>query len=125
MISLRLTKLPIRLKKEMSIPTSGTISDPRLLQPLDKNMSNYKNHRKNEWKKRELLKYNHNDTVILFSGKRLNFPNLGSNFWKEGNLYADILEAASESYGKFVFSEMVKIFKYKFMLFFILLYSLY
>ena len=107
MISLRLTKLPIRLKKEMSIPTSGTLSDPRLRQPLNKNISNYKNHKKNEWKKREILKYNHNDTVILFSGKRLNFPNLASNFWKEGNLYADILEAASESYGKFVFSEMI------------------
>ena len=50
-----------------------------------------------------LAGYGPADTIVLFSGKRLNFGNIGHQFWEDGNMYADILEAASNSYGKYVF----------------------
>ena len=56
-----------------------------------------------EAKRAKLASYGPGDTIVLFSGKRLNFKNIGHQFWEHGDIYADILEAASKSYGKYVF----------------------
>ena len=93
-------------RQSVSLPTTDLSTDPRSLQRLDRNLTDRQKNR--EWKRKKILSYNENDTIVLFSGKRMNFPNLASNFLKSGNLYADILEAASASYGKFVFSEMIE-----------------
>jgi hypothetical protein len=64
-------------------------------------------YRKNklEEKKNHLNSYGPNDTIVLFSGKRMNFPGMGKHFWENGNAYADILEEASKSYGNYVFRQ--------------------
>lgn len=72
----------------------GQIHSPRTVKPVDD---------RTEWKRNRLASYGPSDTIVLFSGKRLNFRNIGHQFWQDGSTYADILEAASKSYGKYVF----------------------